>query len=105
MHLNEASDETREGRVKEESLLDQCRKGERNKGELGVIAFQLPGLGLLRFVSGSRDPSVLTEARRDDYGRFVLKEAVDLPTFRSVIYPVMISFHYERVEKFEVLKV
>lgn len=104
MHLNEASDETREGR-REESLLDRSREGECNKGELGVVAFQLPGRGLLSFVSLTGDPSILAEARRDDYGRFGLKETVDLPMFRSAIYPVTIIFHHLAVELFDVLKV
>jgi hypothetical protein len=92
-------------REEPECLLDRSCQGECHERQLRVIPLQLPGDGLVRFVSRCGDPSVLAEARGDDYRRFVFEEAIHLPVVRSILYPFAVTAYQEGVELFEIVKV
>lgn len=78
-------------------------KGER--GQLGVVAFQVPSVRLHRFVPWYGDAGVLTVARGDDDRRPVLQEAIDLPLVGSVFDPLVVTFDEEFVETSELLEI
>lgn len=92
-------------REEPECLLDQSCQGECHERQLRVIPLQLPGEGLVPFVSRCGDLSVLAKARGDDYQRFVFKEAIHLPTVRSILYPFAVTAHQAVVELCEIVKV
>lgn len=98
----------RDGRWRTErkrNSLNHGGEGEGKGGELGEIAFQMPGFRLCGFISWNGDPGVLTEAGSDDDRRFSFEESVDLPMLGSIVDPCFVTVRHEEVETSEGLEV
>lgn len=82
---------------RKEGILNGSGQGDGEESDLGVITVGVPSSSFTNFIIRKGDGCILAEAGGDYNGGVVSDEAIDLPTIRSTVDPILVTFKDEVV--------